>query len=75
MREDAIEILFIIGIKNISKKKTDKGISSTFTTLCNIEDNELNQFGCLYGQNLILENQQHLSNNFGIIIKSVKITE
>jgi hypothetical protein len=75
LREDAVEILFIIRIKDISKKKADKGIGSTFTTLCYIEDDELNQFGCLYRQDLILENQQHLSNNFGIVIKSVKIAE
>ena len=75
MREDAVEVLFVIGIKNITKQKTDKGISSTLIALGYIEDNELNQFSCLDWQDLILKNQQHLPDNTTILIKSVKIGE
>jgi hypothetical protein len=56
LREDAVEVLFVIGIKNITKQKTDKGISSTLIALGYIEDNELNQFSCLDWQDLILKN-------------------
>lgn len=49
MREYAIEIFLMIGIKDVAEEEADEGIGSGLGAFSDIEDDELDEFGGLDG--------------------------
>lgn len=55
MSEDSVVVLFMIVIKNITEKETDKCIGSILILLNYTKNKKWGQFSGLYRQNFILK--------------------